>query len=71
MTIEKKIITTGDPNYKDDSEEIKQQLDQAMIENKKVRGLIDLFILALFLVFMISWIVINHGKFSILLTSKI
>ena len=52
MTIEKKIITTGDPNYIDDSEQIKVRLDQAMTENKKVRGLIDLFILALFLVFM-------------------
>jgi len=52
MAIEKKIITTGDPNYEDDSEQIKQSLDLVMAENKKVRGLIDPFILALFLVFM-------------------
>jgi len=52
MAIEKKIITTGDPNYEDDSEQIKQSLDLVMAENKKVRGLIDPFILAPFLVFM-------------------
>lgn len=53
MVLEKKIINVDSPTQTiEDSGEIRKKLDHALGEQKKVRRMIDLFILALFLVFM-------------------
>jgi hypothetical protein len=53
MVIEKKLIKIEkDSEPAEDSQQIKNSLDQAIEEQKRVRKMIDLFILALFLVFM-------------------
>jgi len=52
MVIEKKIIKIDkDSGSIEDSQEIKTKLDLAIEEQKRVRRMIDLFIFALFLVF--------------------
>lgn len=52
MVLEKKIIETNSSDQKvENSGEIKQALDKALIEQKKVHKLINLFILALFFIF--------------------
>lgn len=53
MVLEKKIININISGQSiEDSTEIKNKLEKALVEQKKVRRMIDLFILALFLVFM-------------------
>jgi len=53
MVIEKKIIKIDkDSEAIEDSHDIKKKLDLAIDEQKRVRKMIDLFILALFLVFL-------------------
>lgn len=53
MVIEKKLIKIEDGSEAiENSQEIKNKLDSAIEEQKRVRKMIDLFILALFLVFM-------------------
>lgn len=53
MVIEKKLIKIEDGSETiENSQEIKNKLDSAIEEQKRVRKMIDLFILALFLVFM-------------------
>lgn len=53
MVLEKKIINIDISGQSiEDSTEIKNKLEKALVEQKKVRRMIDLFILALFLVFM-------------------
>jgi hypothetical protein len=53
MVIEKKLFKIDeDSEVVEDSQQIKNSLDKAIEEQKKVRRMIDLFILALFLVFL-------------------
>jgi len=53
MVLEKKIVSIdSEKKTIEDSVELKSKLEQALGEQKKVRRMIDLFILALFLVFM-------------------
>ncbi len=53
MVLEKKIVNINSSEQSiEDSAEIKDKLEKALVEQKKVRRMIDLFILALFLVFM-------------------
>lgn len=53
MVLEKKIVNINTSGQSiEDSAEIKDKLEKALVEQKKVRRMIDLFILALFLVFM-------------------
>jgi len=52
MVIEKKLIKIDNGSGPiEDRQEIKKSLDLAIEEQKRVRRMIDLFILALFLVF--------------------
>jgi hypothetical protein len=52
MVLEKKIIEINSTDQKiESSGEIKQALDRAIIEQKKVHKLMNLFILALFFIF--------------------
>ena len=54
MVLEKKIIETNLGGQKvENSNEIKIALDKAIIEQKKVHKLINLFILALFFIFIL------------------
>jgi hypothetical protein len=54
MVLEKKIIETSSTDQKiENSGEIKTALDRAIIEQKKVHKLINLFILALFFIFVV------------------
>ena len=53
MVIEKKLIKIDDGSEAiENSTEIKDKLDKAIDEQKRVRRMIDLFVLALFLVFL-------------------
>ena len=53
MVLEKKIVNVDSSAASiEDSNEIRKKLDYAFEEQKKVRRMIDLFILALFLIFM-------------------
>jgi len=53
MVREKKLIKIDkDSEAIEDSQEIKNKLDLAIEEQKRVRRMIDLFVLALFLVFL-------------------
>jgi predicted nucleic acid-binding Zn ribbon protein len=53
MVIEKKLIKIDkDSEVVEDSQQIKNSLDKAIAEQKRVRRMIDLFVLALFLVFL-------------------
>jgi hypothetical protein len=52
MVLEKKLVNVNSSDHTiEDSVEIKIKLDKALEEQKKVRRMINLFILALFLVF--------------------
>lgn len=53
MVIEKKLINIDNGSEAiEDSQDIKNKLDSAIEEQKRVRRMIDLFVLALFLVFL-------------------
>jgi hypothetical protein len=53
MVIEKKLIKIEQDSEKiENSQDIKKSLDLAIEEQKRARRMIDLFVLALFLVFM-------------------
>ena len=53
MVIEKKLINIDNgAEAIEDSQDIKNKLDSAIEEQKRVRRMIDLFVLALFLVFL-------------------
>jgi hypothetical protein len=57
MVLEKKLVNINSSDETiEDSLEIKRKLDKAFEEQKKVRTMINLFILALFLVFMMFMI---------------
>jgi len=49
MKKEKKLIKFTANTELEDSEELRAELASAMVENKRVKRLIDLFLLALFL----------------------
>lgn len=51
MESEKKIIKFVANPEVDDSEELRSELAYAMLESKRVKRLVDLFLLALFLLF--------------------
>ena len=52
MVLEKKLVNVNSSDHTiEDSVEIKIKLEKALEEQKKVRRMINLFILALFLVF--------------------
>ena len=53
MVIEKKLVKIDNGSEAiESSQEIKNKLDSAIGEQKRVRKMIDLFVLALFLLFM-------------------
>lgn len=50
-SIEKKTIKTGEGEEYFDSDKVRSELSEALKEHRKVKSLVDMFILALFLVF--------------------